>query len=213
MADRAEDPYLDPATGRLRTLLPAGTRDDLDAAEADLVATRMAEDLLSAVPPTSDLQELRAIHRHLFQDVYAWAGELRTVDVRKDVPGAGYFFPWQDITQAMEFVSRQLEEEEPWDAASHAVVHVRLAHFYELVNFIHPFREGNGRVQRIFIDRLAQDSGWTIDWSGVSRKENDEACRTASDRSDMAPLNRMFRRIVSRSAPSGSARRVGLADQ
>ena len=51
-------------------------------------------ELLEYPPPaTGDLDELRAIHRELFSDVYDWAGEVRTVDMRKNVEGAEFFLP------------------------------------------------------------------------------------------------------------------------
>jgi cell filamentation protein len=43
--------------------------------------------------PTGDLTELRAIHRHLFQDLYDWAGQIRIIDIRKNVEGAEFFLP------------------------------------------------------------------------------------------------------------------------
>lgn len=46
------------------------------------------------VTATNDLHELKTIHRRLFQDVYDWAGPIRIIDVRKDVPGAEFFMPW-----------------------------------------------------------------------------------------------------------------------
>lgn len=78
------DPYIDPETGILRNKVGARSQRDLDAAEADLAAARAYRLILTnPIKPTGDLDELRAIHRHLFQDVYDWAGELRTVDISK----------------------------------------------------------------------------------------------------------------------------------
>lgn len=51
----------------------------------------------------------------------------------------------------------------------------RLAHFYDQLNYIHPFREGNGRAQRVFWNRVAKDAGYELDWSLVVGDENDEA--------------------------------------
>lgn len=76
------DPYLDADTGVLANRVGARTQAALDRAEADLTHARLVE--LEAKYPlraTGGLDELRGIHRHLFQDVYLWAGELRTVDI------------------------------------------------------------------------------------------------------------------------------------
>lgn len=73
----------------------------------------------------------------------------------------------------------------------------RLAHHYDQLNYIHPFREGNGRAQRIFWSRVAQDAGYEIDWSAIADGENDEASRLAAEEMDLSPLESMFSRIVS----------------
>src|SRR5690625_1026637 len=80
------DPYIDSETGILRNKVGARSQRDLDAAEADFTAAR-AYQLILATPikATGDLDELRAIHRHLFQDIYEWAGQLRTVDISKNL--------------------------------------------------------------------------------------------------------------------------------
>jgi len=94
------DPYLIPGTSILRNLVGADSDSVLARAEADLSFARALQLLDAPAPPTNDLAELRAIHRHLFQDVYDWAGQIRIVDVRKDVPGAEYFLPWGLIERA-----------------------------------------------------------------------------------------------------------------
>jgi hypothetical protein len=68
------DPYLDPDTGLLRNLVGARTQDALDRAEGALVVSRAVQLHDHPVRATGDLDEFRAIHRQLFQDVYQWAG-------------------------------------------------------------------------------------------------------------------------------------------
>jgi cell filamentation protein len=87
------DPYLDPETGILRNLIGARTKESLDDAEGSLSFTRLVQLMDRPPMPTGDLTELRAIHHHLFQDLYDWAGQLRTVDIRKNVEGAQFFLP------------------------------------------------------------------------------------------------------------------------
>lgn len=81
------DPYLIPGSTVLRNLVGATTAADLAMAEGDLSFARALQLLDEPPIATYDLNDLRRIHFHLFQDVYDWAGELRTVDVRKNVPG------------------------------------------------------------------------------------------------------------------------------
>ena len=105
------DPYVDPETGLLRNLIGAHTKADLEMAEADLVHARRLSLGEQHIKPTGDLAELRAIHRHLFRDVYVWAGQLRTVDIRKNVDGGEFFVPVSIIERAAGSVATELAED------------------------------------------------------------------------------------------------------
>ncbi len=71
---------------------------------------------------------------------------------------------------------------------------------------MHPFREGNGRTQRVFWNRVARDAGWQLDWREVHGATNDQASRAASEQQDFGPLREMFDQIVSKATPRrGSA--------
>jgi cell filamentation protein len=78
-----DDPYTDPATGVLRNRLSITDAALLDAAEAHFVAERSRELSRTPLEGGFDLAHLQAIHCYLFQDVYEWAGELRTIDIAK----------------------------------------------------------------------------------------------------------------------------------
>lgn len=62
--------------------------------------------------------------------------------------------------------------------------------------YIHPFREGNGRTQRVFWNRVSLQAGWQLDWRPVHGEENHTAARAGSDQQDLEPLIRMFDKIV-----------------
>jgi cell filamentation protein len=191
------DPYLDPATGILRNLVGATTQTELDAIEGDLVPVRALRLDANSPPPTRDLTELRAIHRHLFSPVYEWAGELRMVDIRKNIKGAGYFVPAALIERAAGVVAQELREDDFLRGLDRETFIARLAYYYDQLNFIHPFREGNGRAQRLFWDRVARDAGWKLSWLGVTGEVNDEASRAAAEDRDLRPLIAMLEKVVS----------------
>jgi cell filamentation protein len=71
-----------------------------------------------------------------------------------------------------------------------------LAYFYDQLNYIHPFREGNGRTQRVFWNRVAQDAGYEIGWDLVIGDRNDEASRLAAEQMDLSGLESMFNKII-----------------
>lgn len=205
------DPYLHPATGILRNRVGARTRAELDRAEGDLSFAAMIQLLTRPPRPTGDLTELRAIHRGLFADVYDWAGEIRTVDIRKDADGAEFFLPVSMIDRAASFTAEELRSDGMLRGLDRRRFVQRLAHHYDQLNYIHPFREGNGRAQRLFWDRVARDAGWELDWRRVSGAENDRASRIASETRDLRPLCTMLERAVIPAAPRPRATTAAAA--
>lgn len=190
------DPYLDPDTGLLRNLVGARTQDDLYRAEGALSYHRAAELQVRRVKATGDLDEFRAIHRHLFQDVYPWAGEVRTVDLRKNVAGAEHFLPASAINRGSIFAAGELRQDNMLRGMKRNQLIDRLSHHYDQWNYVHPFREGNGRSQRLFWNRVAADAGWHLDWRPVQGAVNDAACRAAAEKRDFGPLRAMFDQVV-----------------
>lgn len=95
------DPYVDPGTGTLRNRLGITNPAALDRVERRLVAEQIRE----GVPGGDfDLAHLCAIHRHLFQDIYDWAGEVRTVEIGKGGTG---FMPCRVLEIGMGDVHRR----------------------------------------------------------------------------------------------------------
>lgn len=191
------DPYTDPETGILRSRIGARTQAALDQAEGGLSVHRLVE-LAARYPvrPTSDLAELRGIHRHLFQDLYDWAGQTRTVDIRK--PGGEPFLPVSRIETGTRFVFDELRADSHLRGMTRERFVDRLAHHYDGLNYAHPFREGNGRTQRVFWSRVACDAGWHLDWRHVTQARNNNASQAAMERSDLRPLREMFDAITTK---------------
>ncbi len=125
------DPYLDPESGLLRNLVGVQTKSALDDAEGALAFARLVQLMDHPVKPTGDLDELRAIHRHLFQDVYAWAGEPRTVDIRKNEEGAQFFLPVSMIERAAMFAAGELREDNELRGLPREKFIDRLAYHYD----------------------------------------------------------------------------------
>ena len=191
------DSYLDPDTELLRNLVGAGTQGALDQAEGDLAYIRAAELQELPVRATGDLDESRAINRQLFQDVYPWAGEVRTVDLRKNVAGAKHFLSVGAIDRGSMFAADELRADNMLRGMNRDQFIDRLSHHYDQWNFVHPFREGNGRTQRVFRNRVAADADWQLDWRSVQGAVNDAACRAAAESRDFGPMRAMFDQVVS----------------
>lgn len=189
---------MDPATGILKNLVGATTQARLDKIEGDLVPVRALRLETDPPEPTRDLTELRAIHRFLFSPMYGWAGELRTVDIRKNAEGAGFFVPVSMIERAVGFVANELHEDNYLRGMNRETFVARLAYHYDQLNYIHPFREGNGRMQRWYWGRIALDAGWQLSWLEVTGEINDAASRAAAEDRDLGPLTAMLEQVVSR---------------
>lgn len=165
------------------------TPGQLRAAEAEFVEARAVTMATSGIPGSYDLAGLRSVHHHLFQDVYEWAGDLRTVQTgRRGSPD----FVWFDkLEGAMEKVSKTIRDTDllrsvPLNEYPHA-----LADVYHRINQAHIFREGNGRSQRAFVAALASESGRRVDWVALPAGLNDVASLKAMQ-GDRGPLRDMF---------------------
>lgn len=125
-----------------------------------------------------DLDHLKAIHGHIFQDVYPWAGELRTVELRK--PGSQFMFR-QFIETGMADVHRRVVASDYLKGTSPSDFSDKAGEIIGDINHIHPFREGNGRTQLQYLSQLADQAGHKIDlgklepraWIEASVKANE----------------------------------------
>lgn len=190
------DPYFDEQIGDLRNLLGAKSSKELKQLEPQIVFANELELESISIPRTNDLIELLLIHKQLFKGIYDWAGKIRTVDVKKNEDDAEYFLIVSKIQAAADYVFTELAKEHHLTNLPMEIFIERLAYYYDQLNYIHPFREGNGRAQRVFWNRLAKDAGYEIDWSLVVGDENDEASRLAAEQLDLAGLQAMFTKIV-----------------
>lgn len=155
----------------LRNRFNIRDEQELDAIEREFVAQRMRE----AIPAGDfDLAHLKAIHRHLFQDVYEWAGEVRTVEISK---AGSQFQPRRFIVKGMADVHRRLVRQDFLKELDAATFALEAAQIVGDVNHAHPFREGNGRTQMIYLAQLASQAGHPIDLRRIDRDQWMEASR------------------------------------
>ena len=147
------DPYCYSGTTVLINRLGFRDAAKLEAFEAEVSAERAAQPL-----PVGRLSygHYRAIHRHLFQDVYAWAGKIRTVRISK---GRSTFCYPEHIDREMRRLFSTLAEERYYKQLDARTFAGKAAHLLAELNAIHPFREGNGRTQMSFLVALAERAG------------------------------------------------------
>jgi len=173
----------------LKNKLGLRNRAELGAFEALSVAVRAEEPL-----PVGRYSAAHycAVHRHLFQDVYGWAGRYRTVRLTKD--RSPFCFP-EHIAAEMRALFARLHGADLLRGREAAAFADEAAAFLACLNAIHPFREGNGRTQLTFTALFAVQAGHPLE---LSRLEPASFLRAmiASFFGDEAPLRRQLRKLV-----------------
>ena len=170
----------------LRNRLDIRDAPALEAAERELVAQR----LLEPVPAGDfDLAHLKAIHRHLFQDVYAWAGEVRTVEVAK---GESRFQPRRFIETGMADIHHRIVAAGYFAGLGPDEFAGRAGPVLGDINHVHPFREGNGRTQLQYLKQLAARAEHVLDLTRIDRAAWLDASRR-SNTGDHAAMTRCIR--------------------
>jgi cell filamentation protein len=143
--------YTDPKTGILRNRENINDARLLLAFESLKVSVRLEE--LQANPiKIKDSSSLLDLHRYLFQDIYSWAGKARTVEISK---GGKPFFPLSHFRNAFMFIDTLIEGYRKIDRKDKTRLTHNLAEILDNINYLHPFREGNGRTQREFLRLLS----------------------------------------------------------
>ena len=191
------DPYIEPSTGILRNLVNAATYDELANAEGELVVLRISELLAKGgVHPNGTLRDLQRIHGALFCDIFDWAGWHPYGRDSQKRGESEVFLPSANIEMGIAWAQEELLRDKMLKGMESELFAERLARHYDNYNFIHPFREGNGRMQRLLWTLISHDAGYDLDWRQVSGPEHDEASRAAAEDRDFTGLVDIFSRIA-----------------
>lgn len=143
-----------------------GIKNDAEfaEAEAEIVSVRIAEWSRSPLVATFDFEHYKAIHRYLFGDLYDWAGQIRTVNLAKK---GTHFCPAPEIEIRGKLIFDRLQKLNYLQGMEYSIFVEELTDFYCSTNELHPFREGNGRTQRVFLSQLARNAGYSMNFSEV----------------------------------------------
>jgi len=145
-------------TGVLKNLANITDEDDLLFFESTFVTKRQIQ--LNDKPlKINGIDTLFEIHKHLFQDVYEWAGKQRVTEISKK---GKQFFSLSHFDTALKYIDSLISEYQAIDAGNTDKISKKLAQILDNVNYLHPFREGNGRTQREFVRTLALEKGYIL---------------------------------------------------
>jgi cell filamentation protein len=185
----------------------ATSHAELERLEGSFVRQRFLEVKMGSVSSGSfDADHLKEIHKHLFQDVYEWAGRTRnerislsdgTIATEPILMKAGGrpFIHSSDIPKALATTTAKLKESDYLRGMDRKGFSEKAADVLIELNAVHPFREGNGRTQRVFIEQLAKAAGHELDFTVVTRARMYEASVESFERNDPAMMLRMFDEI------------------
>ena len=132
------------------------------------------------------------IHHHLFQDVYAWAGQYRTVRISKG--DTSFCYP-EHIPAQMGGLFQKLQDADVFAGLAQEAFLDNLTPFLSELNAIHPFREGNGRTQLSFIGLLGEHSGHPFHFGRLDRETHLPAV-VASHSDKLGPLRDQLRKLL-----------------
>ena len=195
--------YFIPGTKVLKNRLGLDDAEELRIVEEKMVFLRIVELEAAPLEGAFDYAHFKAIHRHLFQDVYEWAGEERTAPVGQFMIKAGhaYYPAGPEMTKAAEKLFAGLAQDSFLRGLGFDEFVAKLAELWVELNVVHSFREGNTRTQTVFFDALVKAAGYRLD---VERLANDADVRAefiaarfhSQDTGDNAQLEEVLRGIV-----------------
>ena len=143
-----------------------GIKDDnlLSVVEADITYGKLLNLEKNPVNGNFDTPHYKAIHKYLFEDLYEWAGDFRKINISTK----GTRFVESDrLDELCEKCFERLKACNYFRGYCYEDFVDNIVDFYCTLNMLHPFREGNGRTQRVFISQLIRYNGYDINFSKI----------------------------------------------
>lgn len=185
--------YIDPESGLLKNLQNITDPDVLLFIESGAVTKRLQE-LFQNPLQIKGIETLFDIHKHLFQDIYSWAGKKRSVEISKD---GKQFFLTIHFDNALTYIDSLIAEYKKLSKENKQLIAEKLAEILDNINYLHPFREGNGRTQREFLRLLAKEKGLTLNLNPPDNKNIYERYMQGTIESDVSILSNLIFELIS----------------
>lgn len=182
--------YVYSGSNVLRNKLDIQDAQRLEEAEHLLVSIRLAE-LYDKPVQVKTIKDVCKIHKYLFQDIYDWAGEFRKVNISKENKP---FLPLQAFEKASLYMEQLIHNVTIADSKE-LLIHA-LAQLLDNLNYMHPFREGNGRTQREVIRSILRYKGFDAEINSPEDEEIYDLYMQGTIYSDLTLLRKLFEKIV-----------------
>ena len=137
----------------------------LQQVESSITLVKFSYLMANPLPGSYDFEHYREIHRYLFGDLYDWAGEIRTINLSKK----GTSFMKAEQIEASANACFERINSLDFSKMSHDELIEEFADFYNTLNLIHPFREGNGRTQRLYFTQWMRHLGYDVNLSEIDK--------------------------------------------
>tara|TARA_R110002073_G_scaffold211794_7_gene372144 strand:+ start:2512 stop:3120 length:609 start_codon:yes stop_codon:yes gene_type:complete len=184
-----QDPYRNPQTHTLKNIPDLQTASQLKAFEEVIFQANFQEATDNITSrKLIDLSGWMAVHHICFSEVYEWAGQLRTIRIAK---GNTVFSYPENIEQEANKLFKKLNEL----LHSNQLTSALAAEYFAEINILHPFREGNGRTQRILFTEVYRRIGYWVNYDLTDQEEMIKAM-IAGYNGDYDPVKGLFERIT-----------------
>lgn len=181
-----------PGTDVLRNHFDIRDPQDLREAEYEHTRQRLSEPL----PPFDlTLASYQALHRHIFQDIFPWAGELRTIDIAK---GGSYFASARYLQGELDKCFAAMRNDARLPSPDQEQFLAAAAEHLNEINARHPFRDGNGRTQRALLEVLAERFGHRIEIEKIDPDKWIEASIIGFHKADHTPMQDVLRKAFTK---------------
>lgn len=136
----------------------------LSEVQADITFAKASKLEENPIDGKFDIEHYKAIHRYLFEDLYDWAGQFRTINISKK---GTKFVKTDELENLCVKCFDRIKSSNYFRNISFESFVENIVDLYCTLNMLHPFREGNGRTERIFIAQLIRLNGYDIDFSEI----------------------------------------------
>ena len=167
--------------------------EQLERLESHITLAKIAMLQKESIQGEFDFEHYKAIHRFIFEDLYEWAGKIRTVNISKK---GTRFAKYDEIEKLAEACFNHLKNCNYFRNMDIETFVENLTDLYCVTNYLHPFREGNGRTQRVFLTEVALNAGYEMNFSDIDTDELMIATIQAANGVDTNLKNMLLKAIL-----------------
>ena len=191
--DTEADMYCYPNSNVLINKFNIRKQIDLNTAERQITALKIAELERNPLIGNFDLKHIQAIHKFIFSDIYDWAGQVRGGDFL--IKDTSIFCRAMYIENYSAAIHKKLTQDNFLRGLNKQDFIAKLAYYMGELNVLHPFREGNGRTARLYFKHLCKQAGYELEFH-LTKKDELLFADIQAFNCEYEPLIRILDKIV-----------------